>query len=121
MEAQQRTVCSLYLHNLQDESHLVQVGYVFVQVIEAHDKGEGGHKDEEHVSDAAHPGPVPHPILRRIDCPGRQPALIQLQQPFIFLKRDNAVVSEESDEAHYFVLCFLPPVIQALSLLVACV
>ena len=57
-------------------------------VIEAHDHGEDGHRDEQGIAEGAQPGAVGQPIQWPIDGPAGQPALIQLEQPLIALRSD---------------------------------
>lgn len=65
---------------------LVQEGHVFEQVVEAHDHGEDGYADEQRVGGLTQPGPVPQAPQRHVHRPGRQAALVQLQQPLIALR-----------------------------------
>ena len=70
-----------------EDPDLVKVWHIFVQVVEAHNEGEGGNGHKEQPGDGAHPGAVEDAIVRHVHSPGRQARLVQLQQLLIVLPR----------------------------------
>ena len=65
--------------------HLVQVGHVAVQVVEAGEQREDGDRHEKEPGEGAQPGAVGEAPHGRVDGPRRQAALVQPQQALVTL------------------------------------